>query len=939
MKRCKEMLWLCCLILMTTSVVAQEKFSKVEIYPPADRHARAQLLGDLEVDHFFEHEGGIITEIPQRALSQLREGRVKHKVLVSDVSAHLEMLNRQYFAQRKNGRVALEQPGSKLDAIIPTPSAFQVKSTFGGYYSFAEMEAAMNTLVATYPAIASKTSIGKTFEGRDIWVIKISDGVANDEVNEPELLYMGLQHAREAITGASMIFFMQYLCENYAKDARIKALVDNREFFIIPCFNPDGWEYNRTSNNGNAGGGWRKNRSPQDSTVKVTPGKRGQPDVITVTYTAFGVDLNRNWGVDWGNCSAPILGPSTSCGSSDKTGDTYFGSNAFSELETQAVRNFTKAHHIVAGFDQHSYGPYYSLPFGRKSLGHTMPQKGKDFFTAIPALMGTYNGMRAADSYDALGYEVAGGFKDWMLMGEIGIGSKDTVWAMTGEGGAGGGTGGTYGSFWAPASQIINLSKGMCYQNLQLAYAAGTYVDIQDANAMALMNTTGSLNIIVKRLGLGNDPVNITLTPLENIQNTGATSVTINNMAYYDTVIRSLSYKLPNNIQTGQRVRYAWQVSTAGYSYADTIVRYYNPTVLFSDEMEGSSVAANWTVSGGWNYATDRAFSGSKSLTESPGVNYIGNSQRTATYNGTLDLRGATASYLTFWTRHRAENFRDKLQVQVSTTGAAGSWVPVAGLTTKQEPSIDGGTLAGQPALTGIRDYWTQEVFDLSAYNDQSALRFQFVFTSDGDASTFKYEVDEGFYIDNLTVIKSAAIATTPLPVKFITVSAKLLPNNSVSINWEAIADQQHDHFEVERSDDGIHFINLGKANRLPPYQFIDNAPKAGTNFYRIKQVDKDGTVGYSKVVSIQVDHSVQLALSPNPIQDKLNIKISGRLPEVYTLQITDAQGQVIHSQKMIVQSAEEFTISTHSWKAQLYIVKILNSKNEVVDKQKLIKL
>jgi hypothetical protein len=41
-----------------------------------------------------------------------------------------------------------------------------------------------------------------------------------------------------------------------------------------------------------------------------------------------------------------------------------------------------------------------------------MPVKGSNFFTAIPAIMGKYNGMRAADSYDALGYEVAGGFKD-----------------------------------------------------------------------------------------------------------------------------------------------------------------------------------------------------------------------------------------------------------------------------------------------------------------------------------------------------------------------------------------------------------------------------------------------------------------------------------------------------------------------------------------------
>src|SRR6185436_6115168 len=169
--------------------------------------------------------------------------------------------------------------------------------------------------------------------GRNIWVIKISDNVATDEANEPELLYMGLQHCREAIGGSSMIFFMQYLVEQYSNptipgDTRIKDLVDNREIYIIPCFNPDGWEYNRT-NWPNPGGDWRKNRKNNGDGT-------------------FGVDLNRNWGVDWGNCSAPIQGPPASCGTNTTSSATYWGTAAFSENETQAVRNFTKAHHLIA---------------------------------------------------------------------------------------------------------------------------------------------------------------------------------------------------------------------------------------------------------------------------------------------------------------------------------------------------------------------------------------------------------------------------------------------------------------------------------------------------------------------------------------------------------------------------------------------------------------
>jgi carboxypeptidase T len=916
------------LMAIVCSASAQEKYSKVIIYP-SSAEQRVHLLGLLEIDHFMEGEGGIVSEISEHDVAKLKLTGVKHKVLDEDVARSLKKANARFFAARKKGidlsesRVAFEQAGSTIDKIIKKPADFEVKSTFGGYYSFAEMESAMDVLVTKYSTIAEKISIGNTAEGRDLWLIKISDNVASDELNEPEVLYMGLQHAREAITGASMIFFMQYLCENYNTDPRIKDLVDHREFYIIPCFNPDGWEYNRL--NGGEGSGWRKNRSKIDSS------KQGQ----RYNYE-YGVDLNRNWGVDWGNCGSPILGSSTSCGSGSATteSDTYYGSRAFSELETQAVRNFTKSHHIVAGFDQHAYGPYYSLPFGRKSLGHTMPQKGKDFFTSIPALMGAYNGMRAADSYDALGYEVAGGFKDWMLMGEIGVGTKDTVWAMTGEGAAGGGTGGTYGSFWAPASQIVYLSKGMCYQNLQLAYAAGTYVDIQDANDIALIALSGNLNFTVKRLGLGNDPVTVSITPLENVQSVGGV-VNISDMTYYGQYNGSIAYQLSPSLTNGQKVRFIWNVATAGYSYSDTIVKIYNPTVLFSDNMEGSNVAANWTVSGGWSYSSDGAYGGAKSLTESPGSLYTANSIRTARYNNTLDLSDATAAYLTFWTKHRAENFRDKLQVQVSTNNGS-SWIPVAGRTTVQEPgTLDGSTLNGQPALTGVRDYWTQEVFDLSAY--KAPLQLQFVFTSDGDVSSFKFEKDDGFYIDDLKVIKSTAVFT-PLPVNFISFAGKLLQNNTVHLWWEAQTDEEHLYFEVERSPDGIRFSSLGKSSPLPPYQFIDTNPRFGNNIYRIKQVDKDGKVTYSKTINIALEQQISAVLYPNPVGDVLHIKLKAESSEPVVIKITDLQGKEVYRVHATTLAGNDLKIDVSAWKPQFYIATLYSSRDEVIATQKFVK-
>ena len=81
------------------------------------------------------------------------------------------------------------------------------------------MNTEMNDLVTAFPSLVQKTSIGLSIEGRNIWCLKISDNVITDENNEPEVLYLGLQHAREAITGTSLIFFAQYLAQNYGTNA------------------------------------------------------------------------------------------------------------------------------------------------------------------------------------------------------------------------------------------------------------------------------------------------------------------------------------------------------------------------------------------------------------------------------------------------------------------------------------------------------------------------------------------------------------------------------------------------------------------------------------------------------------------------------------------------------------------------------------------------
>jgi carboxypeptidase T len=937
MKSLKATLAIIWLVMCGLAVQAQQqpnsrKTSRVKIYAPTDRYQRGELLHLLQIDHFYEEDGAIISEINQGDMARLRTTPYRYEVLIDDVGADLRAKNEQFVRDLAAGRVAFEQSGSTINSIIATPSTFTVNAgVFGGYYSFAEMDAKM-TAAAAGPnsAFVQKLNIGTSIEGRTIWCMKISDNVGTDDATEPDVLFIGLQHAREAITGSSMIFLMQYLIEQYnLNNTRVRELVNNREIYIVPCFNPDGWEYNRL--NGGVGMDQRKNRRNVGS--DTDPGQKG-------------VDLNRNWGVDWGNCSAPIMGSPASCGSTDPDDATYWGTGAFSEPETAALRALVLSKNFVVAFDQHAFGPYYSLPFGRRSL-HSYTTQQSQFYTAIPALMGQYNGMRANDSYGALGYEVAGGFKDWMLLGEIGL--KGEVYGMTGEGGAGGGVSGN--NFWAPAGEIINLCKGMAFQNMQLALAAGSYVDLQDASDIALTSLTGTLSFNLKRLGLGNQSVTVSLLPMQNMSSAGA-PVVVSLPNYYDNYTGNISYTLPAGLGNGQRVRFRWQITTGGITYYDTVTKFYNPPAALINENFESGFAS-WGVSTTGTGAVPwgitpvgTGYNGAgRAMSESPaaGLDYTTSTARRVFWNAALPLADATAAYLSFWVRHRAENFRDRLLVELSTNstnGINGTWTAIAGRNTIQEPgTLDGSQINGLPSLTGIRETWTRELYEIPTAFRTATTRLRFSFISDGDPTSFADERDDGFYIDDVKLVKSTSTLVT-LAVNFISFTGNLLPSKEVDLVWEATTDREHSYFEVEKSYDQVMWTVIGRVDNNQPFRLLDRNPQRGNNFYRVKAIDVNGRVQYSRTINIVYNSNMfTMSFFPNPVKDELNVTLKTEEPEKLNIHITDMAGrQVITQQAFVTNSGRTVTIDTRSLAGQVYVLKVVNSKNEIVGVEKFVK-
>jgi len=187
------------------------------------------------------------------------------------------------------------------------------------YRSYDESTKIFNEYKKKYPKYFNIESIGKTWEDRDINLITISRDVKNAH-KRAALFYTGTIHAREWIGHELALCFAKYVLENYDNDPTLQSYLDNTTIYMVPCANPDGYEYSR-----NHFSFWRKNRRPNvDGT--------------------FGVDLNRNFPIGYVKSTAT-------------TSNVYGGPEPFSEPETIALKNFVESHpYITIALDYHSQG-------------------------------------------------------------------------------------------------------------------------------------------------------------------------------------------------------------------------------------------------------------------------------------------------------------------------------------------------------------------------------------------------------------------------------------------------------------------------------------------------------------------------------------------------------------------------------------------------------
>lgn len=205
---------------------------------------------------------------------------------------------------------------------------------------------------------------------------------------------------------------------------------------------------------------------------------------------------------------------------------------------------------------------------------------------------------------------------------------------------------------------------------------------------------------------------------------------------------------------------------------------------------------------------------------------------------------------------------------------------------------------------------------------------------------------DQGFlYVDDVSVVKTGS-----LPVTLTSFSGESVGQKNV-LHWKTAAEINNKGFELQRSTDGTAFSTIGfvasksndgHSNTTLHYLFEDGRPFGSDNYYRLRQVDKDGKFSLSGVVLLKGATSSRLAIStlyPNPVRSSLQLVVSSPSANKINLLVTDLMGRVVLQQPAAVLSGSNMLrIEVPTLPAGSYLIKAVCASGCETAVQKFIK-
>jgi hypothetical protein len=172
----------------------------------------------------------------------------------------------------------------------------------------------------------------------------------------------------------------------------------------------------------------------------------------------------------------------------------------------------------------------------------------------------------------------------------------------------------------------------------------------------------------------------------------------------------------------------------------------------------------------------------------------------------------------------------------------------------------------------------------------------------------------------------------TPLPVEVLEFNATLNNQRKVDLDWTTVTELNNDYFEVEKSQNLVdwNFIakvdGAGNSQETLNYQTTDESPYFGVSYYRLKQVDTDGTTSFSEIRTISIDLGSEMLVFPNPAQDVFTITGKNISPENFNM--VDPLGKTV-ALDIVSTSKDALTFSTNSLSSGIYFINYNNGAEE----------
>ncbi len=394
----------------------------------------------------------------------------------------------------------------------------------------------------------------------------------------------------------------------------------------------------------------------------------------------------------------------------------------------------------------------------------------------------------------------------------------------------------------------------------------------------------------------------------------------VSGLTIVDTLPSNLTYISGGTYNSSNRtVTFSVPALSSGQSQVFTVLAKVNlgtytaPVQHFSESVATSSInplSFTATANGSVVWLTNSLRS------KSPSLSYFASD---TSETSSLALTSANAfslsgiSTLSFWHYFNTEETYDGGIVEISTNNGS-TWTDLGPFMYQNPYNSYVGAL-GQKGFSGTSNgQFIQTLINLAQFKG-AQVKFRFTFASDQALG------GEGWYIDDIELKSEAGVYNT---VKLFNASnvvisasdtlsfiANIVPVKwgkftvekaglTALLNWNTLQEQNSSVFIIERSSDGEHFEAIGtvraagNSNANLQYSFVDANPIVGLNYYRLGQVDKDGTIRYSTIRSVKFDGTKgTINIYPNPTKDKIVVAIQGENFSKEMI-ITNVSGQVV---------------------------------------------